>query len=241
MQFNNQLYQAAYNKSADLLDTQPLQETDEELTSEVEYVEVISEEEKEELKNELAKLEDEIVTLRQVLAAKEKHLAEIKHKLGVSMMNELKQNFSRSWHDVQTHTARQEDPLSGQNAAPEKKSLPTSRYKKTQETLSQAGMKASAAITNVGSAIGKKLGDMRSHSISYSIRHSISMPAMRNSPTFKSFEERVENTVTSIKAKVGASNQPQGSFEEVLNSTAHASAQSSLAGSLLPEADEELQ
>ncbi|XP_068087562.1 tumor protein D53 isoform X3 [Hyperolius riggenbachi] len=228
MQFNNQLYQAAYNKSADLLDTQPLQETDEELTSEVEYVEVISEEEKEELKNELAKLEDEIVTLRQVLAAKEKHLAEIKHKLGVSMMNELKQNFSRSWHDVQTHTARQEDPLSGQNAAPEKKSLPTSRYKKTQETLSQAGMKASAAITNVGSAIGKKLGDMRSHSI-------------RNSPTFKSFEERVENTVTSIKAKVGASNQPQGSFEEVLNSTAHASAQSSLAGSLLPEADEELQ
>ncbi|XP_077343073.1 tumor protein D53 isoform X1 [Lithobates pipiens] len=212
-------------RQPDLLDTQPLQETDEELTAEAEFAEIISEEEKEELKNELAKLEDEIVTLRQVLAAKEKHLAEIKHKLGVSMMNELKQNFSRGWHDVQTHSA----------------------YKKTQETLSQAGIKASAAITNVGSAIGKKLGDMRSHSISYSIRHSISMPAMRNSPTFKSFEERVENTVTSLKvchmekAKVGATNQTQGSFEEVLSSTAHASAQSSLAGSLLPEADEELQ
>ncbi|KAG8582630.1 hypothetical protein GDO81_008141 [Engystomops pustulosus] len=184
-----------------LLDTQPLQETDEELTAEIDYTEIISEEEKEELKNELTKLEDEIVTLRQVLAAKEKHLAEIKHKLGVSMMNELKQNFSRSWHDVQTHSA----------------------YKKTQETLSQAGMKASAAITNVGSAIGKKLGDMR------------------NSPTFKSFEERVENTVTTLKAKVGATNQTQGSFEEVLSSTAHATAQSSLAGSLLPEAEEELQ
>ncbi|XP_077343077.1 tumor protein D53 isoform X4 [Lithobates pipiens] len=188
-------------RQPDLLDTQPLQETDEELTAEAEFAEIISEEEKEELKNELAKLEDEIVTLRQVLAAKEKHLAEIKHKLGVSMMNELKQNFSRGWHDVQTHSA----------------------YKKTQETLSQAGIKASAAITNVGSAIGKKLGDMR------------------NSPTFKSFEERVENTVTSLKAKVGATNQTQGSFEEVLSSTAHASAQSSLAGSLLPEADEELQ
>ncbi|XP_075718434.1 tumor protein D53 homolog isoform X2 [Rhinoderma darwinii] len=187
-------------RQPDLLDTQPLQETDEELTADIDYTEIISEEEKEELKNELAKLEDEIVTLRQVLAAKEKHLAEIKHKLGVSMMNELKQNFSRSWQDVQTHSA----------------------YKKTQETLSQAGMKASAAITNVGSAIGKKLGDMR------------------NSPTFKSFEERVENTVTTLKAKVGA-NQTQGSFEEVLSSTAHASAQSSLAGSLLPEAEEELQ
>ncbi|XP_077145555.1 tumor protein D53 isoform X2 [Ranitomeya variabilis] len=188
-------------RQPDLLDTQPLQETDEELAADIDYTEIISEEEKEELKNELAKLEDEIVTLRQVLAAKEKHLAEIKHKLGVSMMNELKQNFSRSWHDVQTHSA----------------------YKKTQETLSQAGMKASAAITNVGSAIGKKLGDMR------------------NSPTFKSFEERVENTVTTLKAKVGNTNQTQGSFEEVLSSTAHASAQSSLAGSLLPEAEEELQ
>ncbi|CAH2249781.1 Hypothetical predicted protein [Pelobates cultripes] len=185
----------------DLLDTQPLQETDDELTAEIDYCEIMSEEEKEELKNELVKLEDEIVTLRQVLAAKEKHLAEIKHKLGVSMMNELKQNFSRSWHDVQTHSA----------------------YKKTQETLSQAGMKASAALTNVGSAIGKKLGDMR------------------NSPTFKSFEERVENTVTSLRAKVGAPNQTQGSFEEVLSSTAHASAHSSLAGTLLPEAEEDLQ
>ncbi|XP_040282896.1 tumor protein D53 isoform X2 [Bufo bufo] len=188
-------------RQPDLLETQPLQETDEELAADIDYTEIISEEEKEELKNELTKLEDEIVTLRQVLAAKEKHLAEIKHKLGANMMNELKQNFSRGWHDVQTHSA----------------------YKKTQETLSQAGMKASAAITNVGSAIGKKLGDMR------------------NSPTFKSFEERVENTVTTLKAKVGSTNQTQGSFEEVLSSTAHASAQSSLAGSLLPEAEEELQ
>ncbi|XP_072264952.1 tumor protein D53 isoform X1 [Pyxicephalus adspersus] len=220
-------------RQPDLLDTQPLQETEEELTAEAEFTEIISEEEKEELKNELAKLEDEIVTLRQVLAAKEKHLAEIKHKLGVSMMNELKQNFSRGWHDVQTHSA----PVPGISYHYGMHG----RYKKTQETLSQAGMKASAAITNVGSAIGKKLGDMRSHSISYSIRHSISMPAMRNSPTFKSFEERVENTVTSLKAKVGSTNQTQGSFEEVLSSTAHASAQSSLAGSLLPEADEELQ
>ncbi|XP_075059116.1 tumor protein D53 isoform X2 [Mixophyes fleayi] len=188
-------------RQPDLLDTQPLQETDEELAADIDYTEIISEEEKEELKNELVKLEDEIVTLRQVLAAKEKHLAEIKHKLGVSMMNDLKQNFSRSWHDVQTHSA----------------------YKKTQETLSQAGIKATTAITNVGSAIGKKFGDMR------------------NTPTFKSFEERVENTVTTLKAKVGATNQTQGSFEEVLSSAAHASAQSSLAGSLLPEAEEELQ
>uniref|UniRef100_H0ZNI8 TPD52 like 1 n=1 Tax=Taeniopygia guttata TaxID=59729 RepID=H0ZNI8_TAEGU len=140
-----------------LLETQSFHEADEDVVTDVDFTNMISEEEKEELKVELAKLEDEISTLRQVLAAKEKHLVEVKQKLGISLMNELKQNFSKSWHDMQT----------------------TSAYKKTHETLSHAGQKATAAISNVGTAISKKFGDMRSHSISYSIRHSISMPAMR--------------------------------------------------------------
>ncbi|XP_040821260.1 tumor protein D53 isoform X4 [Ochotona curzoniae] len=161
---------------------------------------MLSEEEKEELKAELVQLEDEITTLRQVLSAKERHLVEIKQKLGMNLMNELKQNFSKSWHDMQTTTA----------------------YKKTHETLSQAGQKATAAFSNVGTAISKKFGDMR------------------NSPTFKSFEERVETTVTSLKTKVGGMNHSGGSFEEVLSSTAHASAQSLAGGSLRSE-EEELQ
>ncbi|CAH6778178.1 Tpd52l1 [Phodopus roborovskii] len=74
----------------------------------------------------------------------------------------------------------------------------------------------------------------------YSIRHSISMPAMRNSPTFKSFEERVETTVTSLKTKVGGANPSGGSFEEVLNSTAHASSQNA-SGGPRQTTDEELQ
>ncbi|XP_069463621.1 tumor protein D53 isoform X6 [Ambystoma mexicanum] len=122
----------------DLLETQPLQEADEEMATDVD-IPILSEEEKEELSAEVVKLEDEISTLRQVLADKEKRLMDIKHKLGVNVMNELKQNFSKSWYDVQTHSA----------------------YKKTQETLSHAGQKATAAISTVGSVIGKKLGDMR--------------------------------------------------------------------------------
>jgi len=46
------------------------------------------------------------------------------------------------------------------------------------------------------------------------------MPAMRNSPTFKSFEEKVEN----LKSKVGGTKPAGGDFGEVLNSTANASA-----------------
>uniref|UniRef100_A0A8B9IUC1 Tumor protein D53 n=1 Tax=Amazona collaria TaxID=241587 RepID=A0A8B9IUC1_9PSIT len=152
-----------------------------------------------------SQLEDEISTLRQVLAAKEKHLVEIKQKLGISLMNELKQNFSKSWHDMQT----------------------TSAYKKTHETLSHAGQKATAAISNVGTAISKKFGDMRYRDVLF----------LWNSPTFKSFEEKVETTVT----RTCCSFNTGGSFEEVLSSTAHASAQSSLAGTRVPESEEELQ
>ncbi|KAM6456669.1 tumor protein D52-like isoform 1-T2 [Liasis olivaceus] len=157
-------------------------------------VEALSEEEQDELRRELAKVEEEIQTLSQVLAAKEKHLAEIKRKLGITSLQELKQNLSRGWQDVTS----------------------TNAYKKTSETLSQAGQKASAAFSTVGSAITKKLEDVNIRCL----QHSISMPAMRNSPTFKSFEEKVEN----LKSKVGGNKPTGGDFGEVLNSTANASA-----------------
>ncbi|XP_061113158.1 tpd52 like 2b isoform X11 [Conger conger] len=118
----------------------------------------LTEEEAEELRTELTKVEEEIYTLRQVLSAKEKHSCELKRKLGLSPLNEFKQNVAKGWQDVQTSNA----------------------YKKTQETLTQASQKTSAALSTMGTAISKRLGDMR------------------NSPTFKSFEDKVGN----IKYKV---------------------------------------
>uniref|UniRef100_A0A4W5RN40 Tpd52 like 2b n=1 Tax=Hucho hucho TaxID=62062 RepID=A0A4W5RN40_9TELE len=137
----------------------------------------LTEEEAEELYSELAKVEEEINTLRQVLVAKEKHSAELKRKLGLSPLNELKQNITKGWQDVQTSNA----------------------YKKTSETLSVAGQKTTAAFSTMGTVLSRKLGDMRalpfsnSFGSNYSIRQSISMPTMRNSPTFKSFEDKVGN------------------------------------------------
>ncbi|XP_049919928.1 tpd52 like 2b isoform X9 [Epinephelus moara] len=113
----------------------------------------LTEEEAEELRVELTKVEEEINTLRQVLSAKERHATELKRKLGLSPLTELRQNLTKSWQDVQTSNA----------------------YKKTQETLLQAGQKTSAALTTVGTTLSKKLGDMR------------------NSATFKSFEDKVGN------------------------------------------------
>ncbi|CAH2285468.1 tumor D52 isoform X2 [Pelobates cultripes] len=146
--------------------------------------EELSEEEQEHLRKELEKVEEEIQTLSQVLAAKERHLADLKRKLGITTLSELKQNISKGLQDVAS----------------------TNVYKKTSETLSQAGQKASAAFSTVGSVITRKLEDVK------------------NSPTFKSFEEKVET----LKTKVGGSRPATGDFGEVLNSTANASATDSL-------------
>ncbi|NP_001086339.1 tumor protein D52 L homeolog [Xenopus laevis] len=162
---------------ADLLKAESVPEGEDVAAPEAE---VLSEEEQEKLRKELERVEEEIQTLSQVLAAKEKHLADIKRKLGVTPLSELKQNISKGLHDVTSTTV----------------------YKRTSETLSHAGQKASAAFSSVGSVITNKLQDVK------------------NSPTFKSFEEKVEN----LKSKVGGNRQSAGDFEEVLNSAANASA-----------------
>ncbi|XP_061217436.1 tumor protein D54 isoform X8 [Neopsephotus bourkii] len=184
--------------------------------------------EEEELRSELAKVEEEIGTLRQVLAAKERHCGELKRKLGLTPLDGLKQNLSKSWHDVQVSNAyvktseklgewndkvTQSDLYLSASSTLEdwnEKLTQSEAYKKTQETLSQAGQKTSAALSNVGSVISRKLGDMRAHPFSNSFR---------NSATFKSFEDRVgtiksrmvgsrENSTDGLHSPSGAGDQP---------------------------------
>ncbi|XP_078254327.1 tumor protein D52 isoform X3 [Rhinoraja longicauda] len=179
---------------AGLLQSDPVAEVGEDAAATADLGGGLTDEDRAILTHELAKVEEEIQTLSQVLAAKEKHVAELKKKLGLTPLHELKNNLSKSWLDVQSSVA----------------------FKKTSETLAQASQKASSAFNNFGSAITKKFEDVRIHSL----RHSISMPAIRNSPTFKSFEDRVEN----IKSKVAGNKEGGGDFGNVLNSAANASA-----------------
>ncbi|XP_049438162.1 tpd52 like 2b isoform X2 [Epinephelus fuscoguttatus] len=168
----------------------------------------LTEEEAEELRVELTKVEEEINTLRQVLSAKERHATELKRKLGLSPLTELRQNLTKSWQDVQTSNAyvRTSEKLGEWNERVTSLELYLSAsatlddithsevYKKTQETLLQAGQKTSAALTTVGTTLSKKLGDMR------------------NSATFKSFEDKVGN----LKYKVVG---PKGNSEAVSSPT----------------------
>ncbi|XP_076807915.1 tumor protein D52-like isoform X2 [Clavelina lepadiformis] len=118
----------------------------------------VEEARKAELEQELAKTEEEIATLRQVLLAKEQHAAELKKELGITPLGQLKAELNK----VQSSQA----------------------YKKTSETLKSAGHATAEAFNTFGSTMSTKFSEMK------------------NSPTFKSFEEKVEGMGTSIMAKV---------------------------------------
>uniref|UniRef100_A0A672IK65 Tpd52 like 2a n=1 Tax=Salarias fasciatus TaxID=181472 RepID=A0A672IK65_SALFA len=137
----------------------------------------LSDEDVDSLRFELAKIEDEIHTLRQALLTKERYASEIRRQLGLGPLGNIKQNLTKGWQDVQTSApyltaAATLDDISH-----------SSVYVRTRESLSQAGQVTSAALSSMGVAITRRLGEMRPSS------------------TFRSFEEMVGNM------KVGVSRQ----------------------------------
>lgn len=105
----------------------------------------------EELKTELAKTEEEIQTLRQVLAARIKHSHELKRKLGLGVWKELQNDLQQGIKNVQETTA------SGLG-------LFNTPYQKTSETVKLAAEKTTDIFGSLGDSIGRKLVDVKNSS-----------------------------------------------------------------------------
>ncbi|XP_008276156.1 tumor protein D54-like [Stegastes partitus] len=155
----------------------------------------LSLEDEDNLRFELSKVDDEIQTLRQVLFAKEKYAADIRRQLGMSPLSNIKQNLSKGWQEVQTSApyltaSATLDDISHSNV-----------YMRTRDGLSHAGHVTSAALSGMGVALTRRLAEMRALPLPSPPRHTISVPTMRHSSTFKSFEEMVGN----VKDKVSSS------------------------------------
>ncbi|XP_019951594.2 tumor protein D54-like isoform X1 [Paralichthys olivaceus] len=155
----------------------------------------LTDEEIDSLRFELAKTEDEIQTLRQVLLAKEKYATDVRRQLGLSPLSNIKQNLSKGWQEVQTSS-----PYLTASATLDDISH-SSAYVRTRDSLSQAGHVTTSVLSNMGVAITRRLAEMRAlplPSPPRNLSHTISVPTMRHSSTFKSFEEMVG----SVKDKV---------------------------------------
>lgn len=128
---------------------------------------------REEWKAELAKTEEEIQTLRQVLGAKVKTAQDLKRRLGITVWREFTEDFNNSMK-----TVRESQP-----------------YQKTAGAMSAVGEKTSSLFGGIGAKFGQ----------------------LKETPTFKSFEERVGGVYSAARTRMGGSgsNSTQD-FEEAL-------------------------
>ncbi|KAM9351237.1 tumor protein D54-like [Symphorus nematophorus] len=163
----------------------------------------LTQEDLDDLQIELSKMEEEIQTLRQVLLVKEKYAADIRRQLGMSPLSNLKQNLSKGWQEVQTST-----PYLTASATLDDISH-SDIYLRTRDSLSHAGQVTSSALSSVGVVITRRLAEMRAlplPSPPRTLSHTMSVPSMRHSNTFKSFEEMVgsvKDKVTGTMANIG--------------------------------------
>merc|ERR1712168_183201 len=143
--------------------------------------------------SELAKVEEEIRTLRQVLQAKLRRQQDLKRKLGITQLDELKTDIN-----VTLKTISESDA-----------------FVKTSSTLKTAGQKTGEVLSVAGQKTGEVLG-----SASVSLKGKLG--EMRNSPSFQSFGSSVNNTWTSLKRQASTTMRNSQSANDVNGAAADA-------------------
>ncbi|XP_077519361.1 uncharacterized protein LOC144129233 isoform X4 [Amblyomma americanum] len=133
-------------------------------------------------RDELAQVEEEIQSLRTVLATKVAKSQELKRQLGITVWKELKDDMEQGIKNIQDTAAFKD--VSGKlvewNAAITSAPI----YQKTSATIKTAGEKTTTALGSLGASMSKKLGEMK------------------NSTAFKSVEEKVGSVYTNVKESI---------------------------------------
>ncbi|XP_074603906.1 uncharacterized protein LOC141857316 isoform X2 [Brevipalpus obovatus] len=93
----------------------------------------------EELRSDLARTEEEIQTLRQVLASKIRHASDLKRKLGITVWEEFREEVGQGMKTIQESTA----------------------YQKTTETVKAVGERTTSVIGSLGGSVARRLGEVK--------------------------------------------------------------------------------
>lgn len=176
-------------------------------------------------KTELAKTEEEIATLRQVLSAKVKHAQDLKRKLGITPWKELKDDMEQSLRNIQETPAIKEvggKLVEWNSAITSAPILPgifnSTAYQRTSQTLKTATEKTTSVLGTLGASMTKKLGEVK------------------NSSTFRSFEEKMGSAYTNVRSRMGTPRSTSlYNFEEAVNSTERRGTASAATTPVIPE------
>lgn len=155
------------------------------------------EKQKQEWATELAKVEEEIQTLRHVLASKVKASQELKRKLGFSVWREFQDDMSQGIRNVKESNVYQNVEEKFEQFGKAVTEAPI--YQKTESVIKSTAEKTTSLLGGLGSGITMKLGQLK------------------NSESFRSFEEKVGTAYENVKTKVvtSRSNSMQG-FDEAV-------------------------
>ncbi|XP_049546289.1 uncharacterized protein LOC125957552 isoform X1 [Anopheles darlingi] len=139
---------------------------------------------REEWSQELARVEEEITTLRTVLQSKMRHASELKRKLGITVWKEITDDVSQGIKNVKESNVYQ----SVETKVGEITTVVTSApiYQKTESAIKTTAGKTTSVIGGIAGKMTQKLTEMK------------------QSDSFRSFEERVGSAYENVRSKVSS-------------------------------------
>ncbi|KAF9801595.1 hypothetical protein SFRURICE_015089 [Spodoptera frugiperda] len=151
---------------------------------------------------ELARVEDEIATLRTVLQSKIRQSSELKRKLGITVWKEITEDVNQGLKNVKESQVYQ--TIETRVAALTQAVTEAPIYQKTESVIKSTAEKTTSIIGGITAGMSTKIGQMR------------------NSESFRSIEERVGTAYENVKGKVSSRSNSTQSFDEALRDASRA-------------------
>ncbi|BFG03238.1 tumor protein D54 [Drosophila madeirensis] len=161
----------------------------------------LSTEEKEqrraEWSQELARVEEEIITLRTVLASKTRHASDLKRKLGITVWKELTEDVNQGVKNIKESTVYQSVEQSVGTFTKAVHEAPL--YQRTESVLKTTGEKTASVFGSFTSGISSRLSQMK------------------NSESMRSIEASVGSAYENVKTKVTSRSGSVSSFPDAMD------------------------
>ncbi|XP_045448703.1 tumor protein D54 [Melitaea cinxia] len=151
---------------------------------------------------ELARVEDEIATLRTVLQSKIRQSSDLKRKLGITVWKEITEDVNQGLKNVKESQVYQ--TIETRVAALKQAVTEAPIYQKTESVIKTTAEKTTSILGGITAGVSHKLGQMR------------------NSESFRSIEERVGSAYENVKGKVASRSNSTQSFDEALRDASRA-------------------
>lgn len=146
---------------------------------------------------ELARVEEEITTLRTVLQSKIRHASELKRKLGITVWKEITDDMSQGLKNVKESNVYQSVETKVGEITTAVTSAPI--YQKTETAIKTTAGKTTSVLGGITSKLTGKISEMK------------------QSDSFRSFEERVGSAYENVRSKVSSRSSSVQSLSDLQN------------------------